>query len=119
MSIEIGKRVFDGPHLIKDWDPLNFPAIYAVLMKPDPKNEPESYQLIYICESSEFSKLKTGLDHPKYELWFKEAGFKSNIYIGAHVMPNSTFEDRKLLKNVLIDMYNPICNDQKKNIVKE
>ena len=37
MSIEIGNRVFDGPHLIKDWDPLNFPAIYAVLMKPDPK----------------------------------------------------------------------------------
>ena len=111
MSIEIGNRVFDGPHLIKDWDPLNFPAIYAVLMKPD-LNEQDNYQLLYICESSEFSELGSGLDHPKYESWFKEAGFKSNIYIGAHVMPNSTFEDRKLLKNVLIDIYGPVCNSQ-------
>lgn len=111
MSIEIGNRVFDGPHLLKDWDPLNFPAIYAVLMKPDP-NEHNTYQLLYICESSEFSKLKSGLDHPKYERWFKEAGFKSNVYIGAHVMPNSTFKDRKLLKNVLIDMYEPVCNSK-------
>lgn len=111
MSIEISNRVFDGPHLIKDWDPLNFPAIYAVLMKPEP-NEGESYQLIYICESGEFSGLESGLDHPKYECWFKEAGFKSNIYIGAHVMPNSTFEDRKLLKNAFISMYDPVCNDQ-------
>ena len=80
MSIEISSRVFDGPHLLKDWDPLNFPAIYAVLMKPDP-NDSENYQLIYICESKEFSGLESCLDHPKYESWFKEAGFKSNIYI--------------------------------------
>ncbi|MGB9979786.1 hypothetical protein [Methanobacterium sp.] len=118
MSIEIINRVFDGPHLLKEWDPLNFPAIYAVLMKPDPKNEPESYQLLYICESSEFSKLESILDHPKYESWFKEAGFKSNIYISAHVMPNSTFEDRKLLKNVITGMYEPICNSQS-NISEE
>lgn len=110
MSIEIGNRVFDGPHLIKEWDPLNFPAIYAILMKPDP-NERDTYQLLYICESSEFSELESGLDHPKYNSWFKEAGFKSNIYISAHVMPNSTFEERKLLKNAFISLYKPICND--------
>ncbi len=109
MSIKIGNRVFDGPHLLKDWDLLKFPAIYAILMKPDP-NEQNNYQLLYICESTEFSELKSGLDHPKYECWFKEAGFKSNIYIGAHVMPNSTFKERKLLKSVLIGMYDPVCN---------
>lgn len=112
MSIEISNRVFDGPHLLKDWTLLNFPAIYAILMKPDPKNEREAYQLLYICESTEFSELTSGLDHPKYESWFKEAGFKSNIYISAHVMPNSTFEDRKLLKNAIINIYEPVCNFQ-------
>ncbi len=119
MSIELGNRLFDGPHLLKEWDPLNFPAIYAILMKPNPKNERETYQILYICESTEFSELKSGLDHPKYECWFKEAGFKSNIYISAHVMPNSTFEDIKLLKNVFIEMYEPVCNDQTENAAKK
>jgi len=27
-------------------------------------------------------------------------------------MPNSTFEDRKLLKNVLIGIYGLVCNSQ-------
>jgi hypothetical protein len=119
MSIELGNRLFDGPHLLKDWIPLNFPAIYAILMKPDPKNERDAYQILYLCESSEFSGIESGLDHPQYKCWFKEAGFKSNVYISAHVMPNSTFDDRKLLKNALISMYEPVCNDKKENTTKE
>lgn len=111
MSIELGKRLFDGPNLLKEWDPLNFPAIYAILMKPDPKNERDTYQLLYICESNEFSGLESSLDHLKYECWYKKADFKSNIYISAHVMPNSSFEERKLLKNALISLYEPPCND--------
>ena len=45
MSIEISKRLFDGPHLIKNWDPLNFPAIYAIMMKPDLKIIPRDIRL--------------------------------------------------------------------------
>ena len=119
MSIELGNRLFDGPHILKDWIPLNFPAIYAVLMKPDPKNERDTYHLLYLCESSEFSGIESGLDHPKYECWFKEAGFKSNVYISAHVMPNSSFEEMKLLKNALISLYGPVCNDHDINASKE
>jgi hypothetical protein len=115
MSIEISKRIFDGPHLIKDWNPLSFPAIYAIMMKPDPKTRRDDYQVLYFCESSEFSGLKSGLDHPKYKCWFKEAGFKGNIHISAHLMPNSTFEEREKLKNAFISLYKPVCNDKKEN----
>ena len=115
MSIEISNRLFDGPYLLKEWSPLNFPAIYAIMMKLDPKNMRDTYDVLYFCESSEFSGIESGLDHPKYKCWFKEAGFKSNIYISAHLMPNSTFEEIKLLKNALIGLYNPICNNKEIN----
>lgn len=111
MSIEISKRLFDGPHLIKEWDPLNFPAIYAIMIRPDPENNPDGYQIIYLCESGELSKEKSCLDHPQYNCWLKAAGFKSNIFISAHVMPNSTLEDRKKLLNALISIHMPPCND--------
>ena len=115
MSIEISNRLFDGPYLLKEWSSLNFPAIYAIMMKPDPKNMRDTYDVLYFCESNEFSGIEAGLDHPKYKCWFKEAGFKSNIYISAHLMPNSTFEEIKLLKNALISLYNPICNNKEIN----
>lgn len=114
MGIKISNRLFDGPHLLKDWNPLSFPAIYAIMMKPDPKNKRDTYHVLYFCESNEFSEIGSSLDHPKYKCWFKKAGFKSNIYIGAHLMPNSTFEEMKLLKNAFISLYNPICNDKEK-----
>jgi len=109
MSIEISSRLFDGPHLIKEWTPLNFPAIYAILMKPDPKDNPEGFQIIYFCESNELFEVSY-MDHPKYDCWFKNAGFKSNIYISGHVMPKSSFEERKKLKNALIAVHKPPCN---------
>ncbi|MEN4017887.1 MAG: hypothetical protein PQ975_03865 [Methanobacterium sp.] len=113
MSIEISSRLFDGPHPIKEWNPLSFPAIYAIMTRPDPENNPEGYQIIYLCESNELSEKESYLSHPKYECWFKEAGFRSNIFIGAHVMPNSTSEEREKLKNALIRVHKPLCNDSK------
>ena len=112
MNIEWGNKLFDGPYLLKEWEPLNFPAIYGVMMKPDPKNERDTYHILYFCESGEFSRIESYLEHPKYECWFKNAGFKSNIYISAHLMPRSSFEERKFLKNWLIDLYKPVCNDK-------
>lgn len=109
MSIEISKRLFDGPHLLKEWTPLNFPAIYAIMMKPDPENNPEGFQMIYLCESGELSGHEYK-NHPKYDCWFEKAGYKSNIYISAHVMPRSTFEERERLKNALIMIHKPYCN---------
>lgn len=110
MSIELGNLMFDGPHLLKEWNPLSFPAIYAIMMKPDPKNKRDTYNILYFCESSEFSQIESYLDHPKYKCWFKEAGFKGNIYIGAHLMPNSDFERIKKVKLWLINLYKPLCN---------
>jgi hypothetical protein len=118
MNIEFGNRLFDGPYLLKEWNPLNFPAIYVIMMRPDPKNERDTYSVLYFCESSEFSEIESYPDHPKYKCWFKKAGFKSNIYIGAHLMPNSSFEKRKLLKNVLVGFYKPVCNDKEDNTQK-
>ena len=113
MSIEISNRLFDGPHLIKEWNPLNFPAIYAIMMKPDPENNPDGFQIVYLCDSGELSGEESYLNHPKYKCWFKEAGFRSNIYISAHVMPKSTPEDIEKLKSALISVHMPPCNDLK------
>ncbi len=110
MGIEISKRIFDGPHLIKEWNPLNFPAIYAIMMKPQPEDDPDGFQIIYLCQSDELRGENSHQTHDKYRCWFEKAGFKSNIYISAHVMPRSTFKEREELKNALISIHNPPCN---------
>ena len=113
MSLEWGGILFDGPYPIKRWEPLSNSGIYAIMKKPDSYNKPHTYHILYFGESENLSKLKAYKSCSKYECWVKEANSKYNIYIGAHLMPNSTSEKRQKLLDALIKTFNPICNVEK------
>jgi len=49
-----------------------FPAIYAVMMRPDPENNPEEYQIIYLCESNELSEEKSYFSHQNTNVGLKK-----------------------------------------------
>jgi hypothetical protein len=111
MSITWGNVKFDGPYPITNWDPPYRAAVYAIMMKPDSKNKPNTYRILYFGESSNLSERGFYRSHHKYDCWIREAGSESNLYIGIHLMPNSTAEDRKKVESTLISQYNPVCND--------
>lgn len=111
MSIKWGNVAFDGPYPITDWDPPYRAAVYAIMMKPDPANRPKTYRILYFGESENLSERGFYRSHHKYDCWLEEAGSDSNLYIGIHLMPNSTKEERTAVESALIDEYQPTCND--------
>jgi len=110
MTITWGEVRFDGPYPITEWDPPFKAAIYAIMMKPDPRNKPDTYRILYFGESSNLSERGFYRSHHKYQCWIQHAGSDANLYIGIYPMPNSTQEDRQKVENKLVSQYNPECN---------
>lgn len=110
MSITWGNVNFDGPYPITNWDPPYRAAVYAIMMKPEPRNKPDTYRILYFGESSNLSERGFYRSHHKYGCWIKEAGSESNLFIGIHLMPNSTVSERQNIETALVNQYNPVCN---------
>jgi len=111
MSITWGNVEFDGPFAITNWDPPYRAAVYAIMMKPNSKNKPHTYRILYFGESSNLSERGFYRSHHKYNCWIREASSESNLYIGIDLMPDSTAEEREKIESTLITQYNPVCND--------
>lgn len=111
MSVKLGNINFEGPYLITSWDPPHISAVYAIMIKPDPQNQPDKYELIYIDEYANLTDKGRYRTHPKFSCWIFQTESEYNIYIGINKMPNSTSEERKKIKSALINQYDPICND--------
>jgi len=108
MRIIWGDISFDGPYRITDWDPPYRAAVYAIMYKRAISEE--LYTLIYIGESGNLDERGFYLSHHKYNCWLSYAGSDDNIYIGIHLMPNSTDEERRLVERDLINRLEPACN---------
>lgn len=111
MPITWGDVKFDGPYLITEWDPPYRAAMYAIMMRPDPINKPDTYHILYFGESSNLSERGFYRSHHKYQCWLEKAGSESNIYIGIYAMPSSTQEQRTEVEQRLVAQYKPACND--------
>jgi hypothetical protein len=111
MSIKCGNIEFEGPYPITNWEPPRRAAVYAIMMKPDPRNKPTTYRVLYFGESSNLSERGFYRSHHKYACWSREAGSESNLYIGIYRMPGSTPEQRRELESKLVEQYRPVCND--------
>ena len=114
MTIYFGKDPrrykFEGPYSIKEWEPPYRAAIYSIMMRPDPKNKPNTFRVLYFGESSNLSERGLIKDHHKYECFVKHAGSEDNLYIAVYLMPESTQDERRKIEQYLISVYNPPCN---------
>jgi len=111
LAIKWGNISFEGPYPITNWNPPYRAAIYAIMIKEDPNNQPNMYTIIYFGESGNLSDRGFYSSHHKFQCWLNQAGSEYNIYIGICKMPNSTPEERKRIESALINQYRPICND--------
>jgi len=111
MSIKWGQVNFEGPYRLDSWKPPYRAGIYAIMMKPDPQNKPNTYKILYFGESENMSERGFYKNHHKYNCWLREAGSLRNLFIGYYLMPDSTLFQRKSLEQQLIDQYKPKCNE--------
>lgn len=111
MTIKWGEISFEGPYPATSWIPPRKAAVYAIMIKPDPKNKPQTYRILYFGESGNLSERGFWKSHHKYECFIKEAGSESNLYIGFHAMPGSTEDQRREIEKKLNDQYNSNCKD--------
>jgi len=110
MSISLNDINFDGPYSITYLDPHYRAAVYTIMCKDDPANKPNEFTLIYVGESENLSERGIFRSHQKYESWIKYAGSVQNLYVGIHLMPDSTPADRRQIKSDLIIHFSPDCN---------
>jgi hypothetical protein len=107
MTIRWGDLVFSDPVRLSDWEPPRKPALYAIMKEGDRKGH---YGLIYVSQSGNLSERRSYESHPKYDCWKDNAGSDNNLFIGICSMPNSTLDQRKRLKQHILDRANPPCN---------
>ena len=112
MTITWNEVVFQGPYLASTWTPPRQAAVYAIMRKPDPKEKPGTFRIMYFGESSNLQDRGFWKSHHKYDCFIKFAGTESNIYIGIHAMPGSTAEQRRVVETKLNKAYpNRDCKD--------
>jgi hypothetical protein len=107
----MGNIEFDGPYSISSWNPPYRAAVYAIMMKSNPINRPETYSILYFGESSNLSERGFLRSHHKYHCFLQCAGSESNLYIGIHLMPESTLAQRQYVESNLIRQFKLPCND--------
>jgi hypothetical protein len=110
MTITWGDVSFDGPYSVSAWEPPYRAAVYAIMMKPDPISKPSTFRMLYFGESSNLSERGFFRSHHKYNCWIQHAGSEDNLYIGTHLMPDSSQEERTRVEQGLISRFDPACN---------
>ncbi len=101
-----------GPSPLSELEFPEEPGIYAILHKPDPINRPKVFAVNLIGENSELSSLRENLvTIGMGELLISRAGSGDSLYIVLYPMPESSREERRRLKDSLIDEYKPYIDD--------
>lgn len=115
MSIVYGNNQFiynfTDPFPLNGWIAPFGSGIYAIL-KPNPSNTPQPFDVIYFGETGNFSERGFPWNHEKSGSWIANAGAQYNLYISIYYMPYSTPQQRKQVESFLINAYKPKCNDQ-------
>lgn len=110
MTITWGGIQFSEPESLSVWDPPFRAAVYAIMLQPDPIGNPTSYRILYFGESGNLEE--RGFDsHHKRQCWVDQVNSINDLFIGIHLMADSTAEQRRDLESILLGKYNPACND--------
>lgn len=110
MSITWLNRSFEGPFRAAYFTPPSDPALFAVMIKPDPKNAPNAYRILFFGQTTRLSAANYLKSHKKFECWRNYAGTFENLFVGFHAVPGSSMEEREEALKDLIDHYKPVCN---------
>lgn len=111
MSIELGGMKFEGPTAVAEWEPSKGAAVYAIMMKPHPREKPETFLVLYFGQSGNLSGRGFVRSHQKFGCWINKSGSIRNLFVGVLPLPDSTESQRRGIESQLIARYRPDCND--------
>ena len=103
---------FDGPRLLGGWTPPAGPAVYAIMVKPDPETRPETYAVIYVGHADDLAGERFPFGHPRAPCWIQRAGNRWKIYVCTYVVPGGLRSHREQIAQELAAIYRPGCNEQ-------
>src|SRR6185437_11494428 len=92
---------FEGPRLLSGWTPPARPAVYAIMVKPDPDGKPETYAVIYVGHADDLSAEQFPFNHPRAECWIRRAGNRWRIYICTYEVPGGLPSHREQIMHEL------------------
>jgi hypothetical protein len=109
MAINWGNLGFEEIVPLDAWNPPKYGGIYAITFRPDYKNKPSTYRVIYFGETDKFDGRGISDSHHKFSCW-KEKANENRLYVSIHRDDNDI--NRKNKEKKLIVEYTPSCNDE-------
>ena len=103
---------FEGPRLLGGWTPPAVAAVYAVLYRPRPEAEPESYAVVYVGHADDLSTERLPFNHPRSPCWVQRAGGRWRLHICTYEVPGGLRSHREQIVQELCAVYRPGCNEQ-------
>lgn len=110
VAIQILQYEFLGPIRLSEWGPPMAEVVYLVLRRAK-----ETFEIIYVGESEKTEESDFFTKNDKFKCWIQNAGSEENLYLSIYPMWNSTQEDRKRIRDKIIQRYRPRCNDEASN----
>lgn len=113
-SLTFGKRdrfTFTGGVNLKEWQPSEGAAVYAITYKPNSANKPKSHKVVYFGESSDIKKHSTEICNDLGSWWLEYGNTSSDLFIFVHEMPSSNRYERMNLQKQLSHDYQSLANN--------
>ena len=102
---------FEGPRVLAGFTPPERPAVYAVLYRPEPGENPERYGVIFVGHSEDLSKESLPFRHVQAKCWLSRVdGDRYRLHICYLEAPGATESHREQIAQELIAVYRPGCN---------
>lgn len=109
MAINWGDLDFEEITPLDSWEAPKYGGIYAITFRPDYKNKPNTYRVIYFGETDKFEGRGIGNSHHKFKCW-EDSSNGNRLYISIHRDDND--DSRQSKEKKLIERYTPACNDE-------
>ena len=101
---------FEGPRVLAGWTAPAIPAVYAILVKPEPEARGEQYAVIYVDHSEDLSTERFPFSHAKAGCWVRRAGDRFKLAICTYEVPGGLPSHREQIVRELTAIYRPSCN---------
>jgi hypothetical protein len=101
---------FEGPRVLAGWTPPARPAVYAIVIKPEPDTKVDRYAVIYVDHSDDLSAERFPFNHPRASCWMRRAGDRWKLYICIYEVPGGLRSHREQIVHELTAIYRPGCN---------
>ena len=100
---------FEGPRVLGGWTPPPVPAVYAILLRPQPDRD--RYIVIDVDESGDLTGAGLPFRHPRAGCWIARTGSRWNLYVCWYEVPGDSAAQRAEIVRQLVATYHPKCCD--------